>query len=98
MRANRKLCLWLVVCGLFLLASITLVAVSINEAVSTQDRTNRQICVAFNRFNAVMTVTLNRSAVNLPKLAYFREHPDELAGQLDQIRQQIVQFRQRACR
>lgn len=97
MAANRKLLVWLIVCALFLLASVALVGVAINEAVSTQDRTNRQICVAFNRFNAVITVTLNRSAVNLPKLAYFREHPGELAGQEDEIRQQIVQFRQRAC-
>lgn len=95
--ANRKLAVWVIFSGVVLLASVALVGVAIDRSVSERQHSDREICVAFNRFNAVLTTTLRRSTVNLPKLSYFHDHPAELAQQEATIRAQLEQFRQRPC-
>lgn len=94
---NRKLAAWVIASGCVLLASVALVGVALNGAVNGRQRADRQVCVGFNRFDAVITQTLRRSAANLPKLAYFRAHPDELAKQEREIRRQLVLFQPRPC-
>lgn len=97
MGENRHLFAWIAISGLLFMGSIGLVGLVIGESVRSQHQVNRQVCIAFNRFNAVLTQTLERSAVNLPKLAYFQSHPDELAAQEREVRAQLRQFRQRPC-
>lgn len=94
---NRKLAVGVTVCALLVLASIAVAGVAIWRAASGQQHTNRDICIAFNRFDAVITATLERSSTNLPKLAYFRAHPLELAQQEDEVHKQLEQFRQQPC-
>ncbi len=95
--ANRTLMVWLTCSAALLLMCIALVGYAINASVSVQSKTNRQICVAFNEFDSVVTTTLKRSKANLPKITYFRDHPAELADQQAEIARQLGEFRQRTC-
>lgn len=94
---SRKLAVWFVLAAVLLLGAVALAGYGINVAVSQQRETNRLVCRAVNQFNAVIASQLQRSALTLPKLAYFRAHPDELAQQEIEIRRQLNLFRQRQC-
>jgi hypothetical protein len=57
----------------------------------------RATCVAVNNINVLITKTLQRSLHNLPRLAYFRDHPEDLQVQSEEIRRQIASFTPRTC-
>lgn len=80
-----------------LAVSIGVIVAAIGQGVRNQEQINRQVCVAVNQFNTVIVDTLKRSRSNIPKLAYFKEHPDELKAQLRTIDKQIILFRQKPC-
>lgn len=94
---HGKLLAWVAVAAAMLAAAFALAAYAIGHAAADQRHTNRQICLAFNRFDLVITQTLQRSLVTLPTLAYFRQHPAELAAQRAEIRRELTLFRPRRC-
>lgn len=54
-------------------------------------------CIRVNNINILATGSLHRSLINLPKLAYYKAHQDELKNQLSEIRKQLAQFLPRNC-
>lgn len=97
LRQNRKLAAWLGLCAAMMAVSIGLVAYSIYQAVDQQKQVDRRICRAFNKFDGLVSAQIRRTAVNLPKLTYYRAHPAELASQEAEIRRELAQFRQHPC-
>lgn len=97
LKESRKLITWISSSALVVLVSIAVAGIAIYRATNDQQRTNQQICRAFNRFDAAISTTLQRSKANLPKLAYFRTHPLELARQEAEVQTQVRQFRQHTC-
>jgi hypothetical protein len=95
---NRKLIAWVAISTVMLIISIGVGAVTIRDAAEQQRDTNRIVCRAVNRIDSTLVATLMRSEANLPKLAYFQQHPDELAAQLAEVRRQIALFQPRLCR
>lgn len=88
---------WVAVSGaLFLLSTATIIAAVVLGA-RNQNKVNHQVCAGFNNLNRIVTATLQRQLANLPKLAYFRDHPGELAGQQAEIVAELEQFRPRSC-
>jgi Skp family chaperone for outer membrane proteins len=80
-----------------LLVSVLLIFFALRERKKTLDRSDHQVCIAIRNLDLVVTRQLQRSKVNLPKLAYFREHPEELAQQQESIEAQLKAFRPREC-
>jgi hypothetical protein len=85
-------------CMVCLAASIALIVFALWQRKTTLDETNHRICVAIRNIDVVVTAQLERSRHNLPKLAYFREHPSELHDQQNRIEEQLRAFRPRDCR
>jgi len=88
----------IVMCAAAIVASFLLIGVAIWERKATLDNANHRVCVAIQNLNAAITASLNRSLDNLPKIQYFREHPEELARQRGEIERQLVVFRPRSCK
>lgn len=80
----------------FLIAGLV-IGFALYERKATLDRTDRHICVAIQNINEVVTQQLQRTKENLPKVSYFRSHPDELQRQLRQLNEQLIAFRPRKC-
>jgi hypothetical protein len=89
--------LFVTVCTLTVLASMAVIAFSLYERKNTLTQTNHEVCVAIQNINQVVTKQLLRSKANLPKIAYFRQHPAELQDQLGTINQQLRDFKPREC-
>lgn len=77
-------------------ASIALViAVTVNNHAARS--TDAKICKAVNRVNTTIVDTLKRSEATIPKLQYYKDHPEELARQEAEIEAEIVKFSPLAC-
>lgn len=87
-----------VLTGLALCLSAVLILIALYERKATLDHTDRQVCVAVQNINAVLTEQLKRSRANLPLLSYFEAHPEELQRQLRAIDVQLAAFKPRTCR
>lgn len=58
-----------------------------------QQDINSAVCKAVVKLDGAITDSLHRSLVNLPKLAYYQQHPDELASQKAEVRETLKTFR-----
>jgi hypothetical protein len=54
-------------------------------------------CVRVSRINAQIEVSLHRSLKSIPTIAYYKNHPEELAKVIDQTQEQIELFRPVSC-
>jgi hypothetical protein len=61
------------------------------------ERTDFKICTRINNINIIITDVLKRSKQNIPKLMYYKQHPDEMRDQIAQINHEIYRFRPRTC-
>ena len=68
------------------------------QKIDTQSiAADRTVCVRINKINGVIAGILERSKKNIPKLSYYKQHPDELQDQLDEVDRQKSQFAQEDC-
>lgn len=81
-----------------LLASVLLLVVGLQQRKIALDKSSHEICVAIRNIDVIVTQQLQRSKQNLPKLAYFQEHPADLERQIESINRQLTAFRPRTCR
>lgn len=95
--SNRLATATALFCAILFGASIVLVGWVVYDNQIQQNKTNQTVCVAVNNLNAAITLSLKRSLVNIPKLAYYKEHPDERDSQLAEVRRTLVTFRPRSC-
>lgn len=79
-------------CALLFFLSISTVGYVLYGRESTQRDVNAAVCKAVIRLDNAITSSLRRSLIDTPKLAYYKDHPDELADQIAQIRRTIKQF------
>lgn len=75
------------------IALVVTVAVNNHSARST----DRKICEGVNRVNITIIATLKRNEATIPKLQYYKDHPEELARQEAEIAAEIVKFQPLAC-
>jgi hypothetical protein len=54
--------------------------------------------LAVNNIDKIIQAQLRRSLANIPKIMYYKQHPDELRTQLSQVREEIVAFRPQRCK
>jgi hypothetical protein len=67
-------------------------------SVNDQRKTDHHICLAVNNIDKIIQAQLRRSLTNIPKIMYYKQHPDELRTQLVQVREEIVAFRPQRCK
>jgi hypothetical protein len=72
--------------------------VGLANSVNDQRKTDHHICLAVNNIDKIIQAQLRRSLTNIPKIMYYKQHPDELRTQLGQVREEIVAFRPQRCK
>jgi hypothetical protein len=77
-------------------ASVALV-ISVARDHEARIDTDTKICLATNRLVVPIRASLQRALVTLPTLSYYKEHPDELAIQLAEVRRNLRAFRTLDC-
>ena len=83
---------------LLLVASSVALVVAVTANNRSARSTDEKICRAVNRVDITIVATLHRTKTNLPKLAYYRDHPTELADQKLEIDREIVRFKPLDCK
>ena len=94
---HRTSLIVLMFCALLVILSLAAVGVSLRNRSDQQAETNHSICVAVNNINRIITQSLERSKHNIPKLAYYRNHPRELREQVAEVNRSLRDFRPRTC-
>ena len=74
-------------------AAIITIAYTSSNRDARQHDINRAVCTAVVRLDAAITDSLHRSLTNIPKLQYYKMHPDELRQQRAEIEQTLKKFR-----
>lgn len=97
MRDMDKNTLLVVFAGACIVAAFVLFGLAFYQRTQVVNEANQRICVAVNNINTVITQTLRRSLANVPRLSYYKQHPDELAQQEAEIRREIRRFKPRTC-
>jgi hypothetical protein len=74
--------------------AVSLMTISIysRQRDQNQQDINRAVCGAVYKLDKTIITTLSRSRENLPRLAYYKDHPDELARQQVIISREIKAF------
>lgn len=85
------------ICAVLIFVSMGCAGTALFFRTSDQQNTNREICVAVNNLNSVISQTLKRSKKNLDKLSYYRTHPSEREQQRKEIDRTIRDFKPRTC-
>lgn len=83
--------------SLIFLCAVGAITFALYERKVTLDQTDQRICLALENLNREITMSLKRSRDSIPKLSYYRRHPEEMQRQLVQIDDQIHLFRPREC-
>jgi hypothetical protein len=73
-------------------ACLVLIAVYSSQRDQRQSDINKAVCQAVVKLDGAVTDSLKRSLKNLPKIAYYKDHPDELAIQQEQTRETLKEF------
>ncbi len=86
-------------CGLAMLVALCLAGVALivrfnstNLKVERQKAINTAVCSAVVHLDAAITQSLRRSLTDLPKIAYYKAHPTELATQQREVRRSLKTF------
>lgn len=74
-------------------SSLIAIAAYSHQRDNNQQSINQAVCTAVAKLDNAITNTLKRTQKNLPHVAYYQEHPGELATQQQQIVREIRQFR-----
>lgn len=80
----------------FAAALLTAVYVLVGNAQHSR-ATDRRVCLQVELLKGYVREALGRSRRTLPRIAYYRRHPDELAIAEAQIRDDLTTFKRRAC-
>lgn len=95
---EHRLALWItLLSAIAIFLAISVSGAMLFQGIRGQKETNHAVCVALNNENKLITDTLHRSLRNTPKLAYYHQHPQELAAVLAEIREELHTFRPRHC-
>lgn len=98
LRSSQTLLWWVLLSVSVLLLSVGFSAYAAAQSDGAKADAIHETCVGLQNLNKVITQTLGRSKQNLPKLTYYREHPDELRIQIREINRELLVFRPRTCR
>lgn len=78
--------------------SLVSVSVYTTQRDANQKAINQAVCGAVYQLDRTIVAQLQRSQQNLPKLSYYKEHPDELRRQKQDISREIRAFQPpKAC-
>jgi predicted membrane chloride channel (bestrophin family) len=99
---SRKWLVALVVLPLIILG-VTFAAIIYDRSARANDRqaenreTQTVLCREIENLKSSIRVTVTRSVKTLPKLAYYQQHPSELANAQQQNRAVLKRFAKRDC-
>lgn len=82
------------------IALVTLLLVATTVLLLTvviQSRQQRSLCRTTNALRTAIRESILRQKKNLPKISYFREHPDEMRDQKAEITQELASFADKPC-
>jgi hypothetical protein len=96
--AQSKAWFALVLATLVLAAASVALVISVAQSAHQRVSTDRKICLAVSRVDKTIQAQLQRGLVNLPKIKYYQQHPDELARQQIEIGKEIDAFKPLKCK
>ena len=84
----------IVVAAASLATAVSLIAIALyaHNRDERQADINKAVCLSVVKLDAAITDSLRRSLVQLPKLQYYRDHPDELQTQRSEVRRSLANF------
>jgi hypothetical protein len=74
-------------------AALSTIAITVHNRDSRQADINAAVCHAVVKLDGAITDSLNRSLTAIPKIQYYKDHPDERKAQLANIRDDINNFK-----
>ncbi len=75
-----------------LISIITLIMATFTRSVAIRNN-----CQSIQKLNSYVYVGTQRALKSLPTIAYYKEHPNELAYQVQQLKEQEKFFKPKAC-
>jgi hypothetical protein len=72
--------------------ALLVIAQTTTQRDQRQQDINRVVCQAVVKLDGAISDSLRRTLTALPKIAYYKEHPQELAVQLADTRETLSEF------
>lgn len=72
--------------------ALLVIAQTTTQRDARQNDINTAVCTAVVKLDGAITDTLIRSLKSIPKLAYYKAHPQEREQQLKEVKQTLKEF------